>query len=181
MFPRVSLYLLLTLVIFSCKKEDHFVGDDQASILFTREGASFSWRQMNSPNWPLVSLTIPADAVIQKHNLEFYTYLIDSSYPLDSFSVNFGLRDINFFRSTSDYLLKNATMSIPFPSSLTFSLSYGYIPYKIKLNGTADIWMQLNNAENWTAITNFTWDNTAKTITFETDDLNACYVIAKHL
>lgn len=181
MFPRVSLFLLLTLMIISCKKEDQFVGDDQASILFTREGASFSWRQMSSSNWPLVLLSIPADAVLQKHNLEYYTYLIDSAYPLDSFSVNFGIRDVNFFRSTSDSLLKNASMSIPFPSSLTFSLSYGYIPYKVKVNGANDLWDQLNNPQNWTAINNFTWDNTAKTITFETDDLNACYVIAKHL
>ena len=176
----VKILFLIVLILFSCKKEEKFIHYGKPSILFTSEGNNFSWHQFDADTWPMVYLTIPAGATDISHSVEYYTGMIDAANPLDSFVINFGVRDVNIFKYTCENLNTPAILSIPFPSTVNFTPLYNYFPYRVKINGTEHLWEQLNNSSNWELITNYTYDNTAKTITFEITDLNACYVIAKH-
>lgn len=178
MFRHVK-YFFLIFILFSSCKEDVFIDAEHPSNEFGVEGKSFSYYQLNSTTWPVVTLNILPNSVSQNNYVEYYTKLLDADNVLDSFEINYAKRDLNYFISSCTQLQTNAILTLPI--SVTFLLPSGYKPYKIKISGTTDHFSQLNDPANWTLITNFTWDNTAKTISFETDDLNACYVIAKHL
>jgi hypothetical protein len=179
MYRHVRYFLFLVLVLQSCK-DDKFISDDKISNEFDAEGKTFSYNQFSSTSWPLVTVQILPNSVNSKNYLEYYTMLLENDTDIDSFYVNFLRSDINVFRSSAQSLSQNAQLTIPFPSSITYATVTGYLPYKIKITDNTNIYSQLNDPSLWTPIVNFTYDNTAKTMTFGIDDLNAYYVIAKH-
>jgi hypothetical protein len=179
-FRLVKIIFFVAFIFSSCKKEEKFIHYAKPTNLFNSDGISLSWHQFDADTWPVVYLSVPAGATDVSQSIEYYTGMIESANPLDSFVINFGVRDVNIFKSTCENLNTPALLSIPFPSTINFTPLYNYFPYKVKINGTDHLWEQLNDSSNWELITNYTFDNTAKTITFEITDLNACYVIAKH-
>lgn len=172
-------YLLLIIVVISSCKDEILVSDNHPSNIFDKDGKQFEWNQFNAQTWPTVSVSILPNSVEQRNYLEYSTFLLDQAYPLDSFEINFGRRDINYFQSSVSFLQLNASVSIPFPSSVNYSMVAGYLIYKIELNGTDSLWQQINNPQNRTPISVFSIDTVADQVTFETDDLNAVYVIGK--
>lgn len=177
---RLVKFMLLVMLISSCEEET-YTYDDTNSNLFGVEGRIYQYHQLNSSNWPVVTVQILPNSVATVHYLEYYSKLLDENFLLDSFDINFGWDDLNYFVSSSNQLQKNAIITLPFPYYINWNILYFYRPYKVKITGETNNYDQLNDPANWTLISNYTVDNTAKTISFETDDLNALYVIAKHL
>ena len=177
-FQQSKYVIFIFLFFFSCKKVEL---NEKASNEFDASGKTFVFYPYGDSTNASVTLLIPQGAVNRIHYVEYNTFIIDPANPLDSAQINYLNNDVHHFQSSSYELLQPALLTIPFRSTINFMLSQGYRPYKIKLDTLINIYDQLNSYDRWTEIISFTFDNTAKTITFEIDDLNACYVLANKL
>ena len=174
-------FIFFVLLVFSCKKEQELKSDSYLSTEFGPEGKSYSWASVlfTSSNPKPIELTIPAGAVNYTSFVELYQYRVFDQNNLTAFSINGVSNDFYLLRSNVTELQVPAVMKLPFYYTLNFSVSQGYMPYKVKSDDYTDLMSVLNNAANWTPITNFTFDNTTKYLSFEVTDLNAIYLIGK--
>lgn len=177
-FQRSNYFLILVLFLFACSKAQLI---EDSSNEFDQSGKTFTFYPFGDSAFRPAVLAVPVGAVNRNHYCEYNSIYIDPAHPLNSFEINFLINDIHQFQSSATTLDYNAVLTIPFRQNITFDTALGFKPYKIKLNSADNVYQQINDVNQWTEISNFTFDNTAKTITFEISDLNACYVIAKRL
>jgi hypothetical protein len=173
------LFSLVVLFAFSgCKKEKLF-GEDTDSMLFGKEGRSYTFTAQVYSNLNPLYLDIPAEAVQENSTLLYFQYKLANYNGLDSFLIDGPNAIINLFSSSAQVLQKPASIRFPFTFAVNFTMSSGYRPYKIKYADIKDIMPSLNDPSRWEQIPSFTYDNTTKYISFDITDLNAIYVIAK--
>ena len=176
---KFEILFLMGLVLLSCKKEATLKSDSWPSNEFGVEGKAYSWESLLFTNGKPIEVNIPAGAVNYTSFVEMYQYSLNDHLAVDSFLINGFTADFYLLRSNVTALLQPAQMKLPFYFTLNFTMASGYTPYKVKAEDYSNLMDVLNNYSNWTPITNFTFDNTTKYLSFEITDLNAIYLIGK--
>lgn len=178
----INILMITILFLGGCKKEKNDpINFNQ--LVFGKEGKDFTFQQSSKMAGDIrtVSLSIPANSVNSSNELiEYYSLYLANKEDLNNYYINYWANDINLFRSTAVYLQQPAIIKIPFPNTNTYYANSVYKPYKVKLDGSKEIKVGLNNFANWELITDFTWDNSEKCIIIQTTDLNAAYILARH-
>ena len=169
---------LLIVLFTSCKKEAQSPIDFDEFIF---DGAGKSYALSNNGNITnpalFAYLEIPAGAVTEKNNIEYYKIYCDTSETKNMY-VHWYLGHIHFLSSSAQTLQIPATIKIPMPYN-TYNATNPYKPYKIKMGKNVNAATAINNIANRTLITDYTWDNIGKFIVIKTTDLNAAYIMAR--
>jgi hypothetical protein len=170
----------LSLILISCEKEKQDERDEFFKMSFDERGKIFDFEERLTMNGSpaIVSVEIPKAAVSEWNTLEHYLYYANDFY-LTYFQVNATWGDVNLFRTSAGKLDTAALITLPYFNPGSYNADW-YEPYKVKCDGKTNILNAMNVESNWEAITSYTINVAAQTVSFRTTDLNAAYVLADH-
>ena len=174
------LILLFACFLMQCKKETYKYEEGVVSNTFDAAGRVYSFTQhIYSTGNRNITVDIPADAVTEKHSLFFNSYGLENYNSLSGYYIDFYLSDINYFTCSSAGLLIPATITLPFRNTLNWA-GYGYTVFHVNVLPEENLFDALNDNSKWTEVTTpYVVDNVAKTVSFQTKNLNGVYVVAK--
>jgi hypothetical protein len=175
-WPEIKYLLAILLSIFySCEKSDFVTGEPAT---FNSAGKKYTFTQHND-DLRTVLVDIPAGAVTQQSYLLYQYTDFDDVSLITTYFINYQYNDINYFECFTQPLLVPATVTMPLKPNVTWYSTSGYKVYHVAMNPGDDYLETLNDPTKWTALSDFNVDNTIKTISFSTTNLQGIYVLAK--